>query len=188
MSFFQKIKDGAAKAADKAQRTVETTKLSAQISRKRKDMKDNFTEIGSAVYQAYQTGNLSLAEPEIARLSQENAAIELAIADLHSKISQLNDERMCLCGHSTGGDAIYCPSCGRKLEIELPITPEAAVAMEAEFIDDDLDAGAPQEETPVYEGIEVARCIKCREELHPEEHICPHCGVIQAVPGNDQHT
>jgi hypothetical protein len=186
MSFFQKIKHGAAKAADKAQRTVETTKLSAQISRKRKEMKDNFTEIGSAVYQAYRSGDLSLAEQEIARLSHENAAIEAAIADIHMKISQLHDERLCLCGHATGADAIYCPACGRKLETELPAAAAATDVTEApEFVDDNAEIRT-EEETPVYEGIEEVRCRHCRQELHHEDHICPRCGTVQALPGQEQ--
>lgn len=185
MSFFQKIKDGAVRAADKAQRTVETTKLSAQISRKRKEMKDNFTEIGSAVYQAYRTGDLSLAEPEIARLSQENAMIEAAIADIHLIISQLHDERMCLCGHSAGADAVYCPACGRKLDTEVPAAAAATDPIEGPEFEDVSPEVGTEIETPVYEGMEEVKCSHCQKVLQHDDHICPRCGTVQDLRGQE---
>jgi hypothetical protein len=183
MSFFQKIKDGAAKAADKAQRTVEATKLSALITRKRKEIKENYTSIGSAVYQAYRAGDMALAESEIARLSEDINSIEAVIADLNYRISQLNDVRLCVCGHRAPMDAVFCPSCGRKFDLDDAIVlTDNEVLQESEPNDSDWI----EEETPVYEGIETIKCSYCREELPEDETICPHCKAVQVLPGHEE--
>lgn len=190
MSFFQKIKTGAAKAADKAQRTVETTKLSAQIAKKRKELKDNYTEIGAIVYKAYQTGDLSLAEPDIARLAQANAAIEEVIASLHEKIRELNDEHLCVCGQTVQANAAYCFACGRKLEVEEPAedieeeeAPEIGEA-ELEPWAEAQQEERPDDETPVYQGIAEIRCKMCGEYIRPDDRACTHCGAVQGTQGD----
>lgn len=198
MNIFQKLKVGAAKAADKAQKTVEMTKISAQISGKRKEMERNFTAIGSAVYHAYQSADLSLAEPEIVRLSQENEAIEREIADLQLKLKHLKDEKVCVCGKSVSSDAVFCPNCGRKFEAEpepITVMAEAAVGEErneAMEMDAELeleDPYAPEHAAPASPAHQAAAsdkdlCRLCKEEMRPDETVCFRCGAPRIPSGH----
>ncbi|WP_164821600.1 double zinc ribbon domain-containing protein [Paenibacillus koleovorans] len=192
MNLMQRLRSGAAKAADKAQRTVETTKLSAMLARKRKELNQNFTWIGSAVYEAYKLGNLSIAETEISRLSEENKKIEEAIEALRMRIVQVNDQRLCLCGKVVPSEAAFCQSCGRKLE---PIEAEAAAAsasakdesvLDVEFEAFDDVASVDEKDPPTYEGTDAERCIVCGDELGDNHAVCRRCGTAQVTPNAEE--
>jgi hypothetical protein len=46
MGFFNKLKEGAGKAADLAKQTVEVTRLNTQISSKKREIEKNHSRIG----------------------------------------------------------------------------------------------------------------------------------------------
>lgn len=79
MSFFKKITDtvskGVTTATEKAQQTVEVTKLNSQISGKRKEIDKLFAKIGESVYEGYLAHDLSLAESKVLPRCDEIKAI-----------------------------------------------------------------------------------------------------------------
>jgi hypothetical protein len=113
-NFFQKVKDGASKAAEKASQTLETTKLSAQISGKRKLIGEWFEEIGAAVYEGFQNGDPAAAEEKALALCAQVSAAKQEVAELEIKIKQLKNEKDCVCGRTVPLETAFCPSCGHK--------------------------------------------------------------------------
>ncbi|MNH91826.1 hypothetical protein D3C73_443960 [compost metagenome] len=88
-SFFQKVKDGAAKAADKAQQALEVQRLNSQISSVRKDIEKVKLEIGNAVLEAYLQGTISAAEPYLIAHSQKIVKHEAIIMQLEQKVQEV---------------------------------------------------------------------------------------------------
>lgn len=91
-SFFDKIKDGASKAADKAHQTLEIGRLNAQISAVKKDIDKAYLLIGQSVFQAYSNGNLSHADESIAQLSMQIVSHQSSIAEIEQKIKDVKRE------------------------------------------------------------------------------------------------
>jgi hypothetical protein len=87
--FFQKVKDGAAKAADKAQQALELQRLNSQISTKQKEIEKVKIQIGDAVLAAFKNGSISEADHEITNLSHLIIRYEGMISDLELKIKEV---------------------------------------------------------------------------------------------------
>ncbi|GAA3408390.1 zinc ribbon domain-containing protein [Paenibacillus hodogayensis] len=149
------LKEGATRAADKAQRTVEVTKLAAQISGKRKQIRDVHRQIGVAAHTAFRQGDLKAAEPEIARLTMQIDALERAIGNLELELQRLNREKTCSCGKRVPYSARFCPDCGKRFETA-PETMVVAVEIEA-----------------------TIRCVNCDGELDEGDKFCLRCGSDQ---------
>ncbi|THF75094.1 zinc ribbon domain-containing protein [Cohnella fermenti] len=181
MSFLKKftetVSKGVSTATEKAQQTVEITKLHTQISGKRKEIDKRFAVIGEAVYQAYLAKDLSQAESQIIPECEAIGGIRKDIEALEDRIRALRNEKECVCGNTVDYETKFCPKCGHKFDIP---APAAAVAVPVDSIPDEseiVDAAEPaeEEEQPAVEAATVF-CAGCGEELAPGTKFCPSCG------------
>ena len=159
MNLLQRLKKGASRAVDKAQLTMEITKISSQIAMKRKEIERSFPDIGYAVYLAFKAGNLSLAQAEITRISQQNITLEEEIAEMENQINKLKFEKICECGKTVMQEAIFCSHCGRKFEMDIEEEPQ-------------LEEVEELEEPAII-------CRNCDTLLEPGSNFCTHCGINQ---------
>ncbi|GGI45133.1 hypothetical protein GCM10008018_10570 [Paenibacillus marchantiophytorum] len=114
MSFFDKVKQGASDAAKKAQQTVEITKLKTQISAKEKEIERTYHLIGESVYAAYVAGDATQSEERRADLCVGIDVIKQEISLLEHKISEVRNEKECVCGKVVAADTKFCSTCGHK--------------------------------------------------------------------------
>ncbi len=202
MSFFKKITDSVSKgvttATEKAQQTVEITKLNNQISGKRKDIDKLYAVIGEAVYDAYLSNDLFAAEAQLTPKCEEISAIREEIAVLDARIKAIRNEKDCpSCGKRVSEETRFCPSCGHAfpppvvekepIQVDLHV-PEESEAAEGTPIDPDgtvwQDGSAGAEETsgPNLEKADSPRsdtrqiCNSCGTPLYADSHFCPACG------------
>ncbi|WP_049917358.1 MULTISPECIES: zinc ribbon domain-containing protein [Bacillota] len=144
MGFFDKLKEGASKAADKAKESVEVVRLNSQISAKRKDIEKNYIQIGEAVFQANLSNDLTAAEPAITKSSEQIVALQQEIDELEEKIMEIKDEKDCVCGKVVPIDTKFCPSCGHKFEE----VPAAESTEEPEVVPAPTPTSSSSSETP----------------------------------------
>lgn len=159
MKWLHVLREGATRAADKAQRTVEVTKTAAQISGKRKQIRDLQRQIGAAVYEAHRRGDFTLAGPDVARLSMHIEELERQIGNLELELQRLNREKTCACGKVVSYSVRFCPECGKPFETS-PETLGGALEVEA-----------------------TLRCVRCDAELGEDDKYCFRCGSDQGVEG-----
>ncbi|MFC5403978.1 hypothetical protein [Cohnella soli] len=191
MSFFKKLTDtvskGVATATEKAQQTVEITKLHAQISSKRKEIDKLFAAIGESVYEAVAAGSMLTAETEVLRRSGEIAVIRAEIAGLQDRIKEIRNEKDCECGKRVAEDVRFCPSCGR--EFPVPVASEetehdggipgvdehlSEAGESAGAVRVNLDK-AQDDGAPAYVDNRM-KCRHCETPLYADSHYCPACG------------
>jgi RNA polymerase subunit RPABC4/transcription elongation factor Spt4 len=173
MSFLKKLTEtvskGVSTATEKAQQTVEITKLHTQISGKRKDIERRFAQIGEAVFEAYLKKDLSLAEGMVIPECEAIAGIRKEIAGLEDRIRELRNEKECECGQTVPYDTKFCPSCGRKFPEPVPVPVEVLPQEENE--------AKEEEPQSVVVDVEAKRvCEGCGTVLQPEVRFCPDCG------------
>ncbi|MCR8643497.1 zinc ribbon domain-containing protein [Paenibacillus sp. N1-5-1-14] len=120
-SFFDKIKQGANIVSDKAQVTIELTKISTQISSKNKEVDKLLLQIGSEAHQAFRANNLLSAEPRIEEISKQIAVIQRDIDILEVKAKELKNEKECVCGKIVALDTRFCPVCGNKFDPQVTV-------------------------------------------------------------------
>ncbi len=136
MSFFNKLKEGASKAADKAKDSVEVVRLTSQISAKRKDIEKVYLHIGETVFKAHQS-NQSDDRSDLTEYIQNSSNIilmlEAEITELEAKIKAIKDEKDCVCGQVIPLDSKFCPHCGNRFEEAAAETAAAQqpIALEA---------------------------------------------------------
>jgi rRNA maturation endonuclease Nob1 len=197
MSFFKKLSDtvskGVTTATEKAQQTVEITRLNAQISGKRKEIDKIFLKIGESVYEAFQMKNLSLAEAKVMPGCEEIAALYEEMAHLHERINEIRNEKECVCGKNVPFETRFCPSCGHSFpEPELiieeesliqvdPIVPEDSLTEQASELSsaDSEHVVSEQPEDEVLPPVIVDQrqiCKSCGTPLYADSHFCPTCG------------
>ncbi len=127
MSLFRKftetVSKGVSTATEKAQQTVEITRLHAQISGKRKEIDKLFAEIGEAVFESYVAKDLSLAEPRIIPSCERIEAIRAEIEGLENRMMELRNEKECGCGKKVPYDVRFCPSCGHPFPEPVAVVP-----------------------------------------------------------------
>jgi hypothetical protein len=157
MNWIDKLRVGASRAAEKAQRTVEMTKTAAQIAAKRKQIRALHGQIGAAVYEAYKRGDFTSAKTEVELLAEHIGMLEREIGALELELQRLNREKTCACGKSVPFDARFCPECGRKFETA-PETIDTAVEVQA-----------------------TVRCVRCDAELGAGDRVCLRCGFDQSA-------
>lgn len=155
MSFLDKLKEGASKAADKAKDTVEITKLNTQISSKRKEIEKLYNHIGEIVFQAYTAKDFMAAQPEIEQNCSLVVDLHQEIDGLEQRIKIVKNEKDCVCGHVVALDIRFCPKCGHKFETEEPVAVEAPA-------------------------VEVTLCSSCGKEVEPSDKFCGHCGATNS--------
>ncbi|MFC7680556.1 zinc ribbon domain-containing protein [Paenibacillus sp. GCM10028914] len=123
MNIFQKLKDGANKATEKAQHVVEINKLNSQISDIEQRKTSYYMEMGRVFYEGYRSQDMSIAEREMVDLAKSCDELQEHIEDLRTRIAILKNERICKCGRTVALDANFCPYCGNKL-VELTVKQE----------------------------------------------------------------
>jgi len=116
--LFRKITEtvskGVSTATEKAQQTVEITRLHAQISGKRKEIEKRYIEIGELVYESYSKGAGDFSDPKIGTICGEISGFLQEIEGLDERMMQLKGEKECECGRKVPYDSRFCPSCGHK--------------------------------------------------------------------------
>ncbi|WP_176706084.1 zinc ribbon domain-containing protein [Paenibacillus hemerocallicola] len=157
MKWLDLLREGASRAADKAQRTVEVTRTSAQIAGKRKQIRNVMRQIGASVYEAYKNGDFTASGPEVVRLSAQIEEMEREIGNLELELQRLNREKTCSCGKVVPYNARFCPDCGKRFETA-PETINAALEVEGSL-----------------------RCVKCDAELEADDRFCIRCGSDQSA-------
>ncbi|MFC5452066.1 zinc ribbon domain-containing protein [Paenibacillus aestuarii] len=165
MTFFGKMRESAAKAAEKAKETVEITRLSAQISLKKKEIERLQQHIGESVYQAYVAGDFASSEASVVALCEQIGEKLQEISSIEHKVKEIKNEKVCVCGAELSADTKFCPSCGHKFEPPIPVEasqPEAAAA--------GVEATAVEEKA-------AAHCQQCDAELEAEARFCGACGA-----------
>jgi chromosome segregation ATPase len=119
MGFFDKIKEGAGKAADLAKETVEITRLNTQISTKKREIDKSHSRIGELISSAFQINDLASVEEQVAILCQDIVSLQQDIQNIESKIKEVKNEKACVCGKTIAFNAKFCPSCGHKFTLEV---------------------------------------------------------------------
>jgi len=124
MSIFDKMKSGLNQVKDKAQQTVEYTKLYTQISSKRKDIQERYEQLGEIVYRASGISTIAStsmddAEVRMKGLCREIAELETQIVALEQELARVKGERVCSCGESIPYEAKFCSHCGRSFADEV---------------------------------------------------------------------
>lgn len=155
MKWLDLLKEGASRAADKAQRTVEITRTAANIAGKRKQIRSLQGGMGAAVYGAYKEGDFTSAAPEVIRISALIEALEREIGTLELELQRLNKEKTCTCGKVVPYGARFCPDCGKRFETA------------PEMIDEAVEVEA------------TLRCVRCDAELGIGDRFCLRCGSDQ---------
>ncbi|MEX2461667.1 MAG: zinc-ribbon domain-containing protein [Paenibacillaceae bacterium] len=118
MGFFNKIKEGAGKAADLAKETVEITRLNTQITAKRKEIDKNNNRIGELIFSAFQKNDMDAVESQVTTICQDIAMLQQDIQNLDLKIQEVKNEKNCVCGKTIALHAKFCPSCGHPFVVD----------------------------------------------------------------------
>ncbi|MBW5446816.1 zinc-ribbon domain-containing protein [Cohnella sp. CFH 77786] len=206
MSLFRKITEtvskGVSTATEKAQQTVEITRLHAQVSSKRKEIEKLYATMGEAVFEGYLAKDLSKAESAVIPACEEIVAIRAEIEALEQRIMQLRNEKECVCGKKVPYDTRFCPSCGNPFP-EPPVQAEPSEPMgdgsssphpetieesmrsdgqeEAPSASDWADVGLPQdgERAPAWSEPGRPASVDPGDEdrARTEAAACPSCGA-----------
>jgi rRNA maturation endonuclease Nob1 len=195
MSFFKKftetVSKGVTTATEKAQQTVEITRLNAQISGKRKEIEKLFANIGSYVYEAYMAHDLSKAEAKVIPVCEQITAIRSEIAVIDDRIKTIRNEKECVCGNRVPYDTRFCPSCGHPFpEPELKAAQESSDQADPTHaqVDPSIDSepniltgvpetGLPETVVPPSQPVDQRQiCLSCGTPLYADSHYCPACG------------
>ena len=171
MSIFRKISEtvskGVSTATEKAQQTVEITKLHGQISGKRKDIDKLLLGIGEIVFAAHQAKDYSQTESNTASACEQIAALNAEIEVLEDRILQLRNEKECECGKKVAADTRFCPSCGHAFpEPEVapnPLIPQSSVSV-YRTIDTDEAREEVEQEAPEAVQEKVQEAADASEE------------------------
>lgn len=131
--FMDKLKQSASKVTDMAQQTVEVTKLSTQITSKKKEIEKRFTLIGEAVYHGNINHDLTSVSDMITSMINEIDSCQQDIMMLEQKISELKNEKVCTCGQVVALDVKFCPACGVKF------VEDRIIVTDSEQLDADLE-------------------------------------------------
>lgn len=170
MDFLQRIKKGAGKATEKAQNAVEISKLNNQISNIEREMGIYFQRMGQVFYEGYRDSDMSKAEKEMMDLAKTCDLLSEEKDEVRVKIAALRNERLCACGKVVPEEAIFCPYCGRKLEIHDLSALVKKSAPEPEMEAKEEVASAYQDNSVHLDPIIVEPDLTSqRERLSPEE-------------------
>ena len=186
MSLFRKITESVSKgvstATEKAQQTVEITRLHTQISGKRREIDKLYADIGETVYADYRAKALSQTEPKVVPVCEQIEALEVEIEALESRILQLRGEKECDCGRKVSADTRFCPACGHAFpEPEVssdPLIPQSSVSVDPAAVPEPETVEAPDAapaENPATPA-EQPGCDNCGAQLTADARFCPSCG------------
>jgi RNA polymerase subunit RPABC4/transcription elongation factor Spt4 len=161
-TIFDRIKDGADRAAFEADRLRRLQQAQSPLKALKRDVQQATDQLGAATLRLYDEGQLS--QPELQQLCQEIDALREKVTAREQEIERIRLERPperlapALYGHicpncriELPADARFCPRCGGPAADVAPPTPEPA-----------------------------ARCAACGEPILPGARFCPACGAPQA--------
>jgi len=157
VGIFDKLKDGATKAADLAKDSVEIAKINSQISSKRKEIEKSYLLIGKEVYGAYTNKQLDTLESLVKEQSNLIRVLEEEVEQLEYKIREIKDEKECVCGKVVSMDTKFCPSCGHQFEEMIKVVPV-------------------EEETAGELIIIQKHCASCHTVVNESDIFCEKCG------------
>ncbi len=162
MAFFEalgkKISETSQEVVQKTKDTAEILKLNSMISDEENQLKEYYIELAKAYYEANKNS-----------IPEEYASYFANIAEKHANIANLNDQINKVkglfpcpnCGASLPSDALFCSSCGTKIE-------------------------KPEEPVPVAEeATDVKRCTKCGEPIQEGFAFCINCGTKVEQPSEE---
>ncbi|WP_438347811.1 zinc ribbon domain-containing protein [Paenibacillus sp. FA6] len=115
MDIMKRIKSGANRVTQKAQNMVEINKIKAQITEVEREMDTHYLQMGKVFYVGYQTEDMSVAEIEMVKLSKACDTLWEDVEGLRGRIAELQNERLCDCGHGVELNVNFCPHCGTKM-------------------------------------------------------------------------
>lgn len=177
MNILQRIKDGASRVSEKAQSSVEIGKLNGHISDIEHEMELEFVKMGKLFFDGYRLRDMSVAEGKMVELSKICLRHQEQIDELRSRIAELKNERLCVCGNVVALDANFCPKCGHKLEEPAPKKEAPAVTVRTIHEDEDEEDQYYGEEELTEAEKELALRSEQRtvytEVLHDEEELEP---------------
>ena len=149
MSLFRKLTEtvskGVSTATEKAQQTVEITRLHAQMAAKRKEIDNLMEEIGRMVYEGYLAGDPLQERARVEGVCEQIRSKYREITAIENRIMELRNEKECACGKKVAYDARFCPYCGTPFPEPLTVTEaEAIEADQADplFLTDGSSSGA----------------------------------------------
>lgn len=199
VSFIKKLTESVSKgvstATEKAQTTVEITRLNSQISGKRREIERLYAKIGSSIYEAHLAHDMMLAEARVVPVCDEITAIRAEIGVLDERVKLLRNEKDCVCGKRLPMSVRFCSYCGH--EFPPPPEPEPEPEAEDEAAADSASGyevsegsvetadahggvrlGKGGEEPPVPARPVDTRqiCASCGTPLYADSHFCPACG------------
>ncbi|MDK8183464.1 zinc ribbon domain-containing protein [Paenibacillus sp. UMB4589-SE434] len=190
MSFFDKMKSGLSsglsQVKDKAQQTVEVTRLYSTISTKRKDIQQRYGELGELVYRASGAGKgprafESEAEAQMARICEEIAKLEIEVEQLEEDMHRVKGEKVCSCGTAAPLQSKFCSRCGKSFP-----TPVLSDPIDVEPVDPARSSAQqylkPYEEVRDQVGMEkesITSCAQCGQSLTVNDRFCITCGKPQ---------
>lgn len=176
MAFLNDMKDKVTLAGQSAvQKTkdfTETAKLNSAIAETQRQINNLFEQIGAEVYRTCQDD----PQPEIAQLIEQVKDLYQNIDLYQTRIREINSQQVCpSCGMKLDHEALFCSSCGAKIETEKcsRICPACGTKVE----DDALfcaSCGAKLE--AVSTGAEKHLCPRCGAEQTDEAVFCANCG------------
>ncbi|MFC7678878.1 zinc ribbon domain-containing protein [Paenibacillus sp. GCM10028914] len=156
MSFLDKMKSGMNQVKDKAAQTVETTRISSQISSKREERNVHLKKLGEIVHLANQRGNFQEVLEQIQHSSNAITQVELEIESLEVQLLRVKGEKRCSCGAIIPAESRFCNSCGSEVKEEDRVLVPAPVVVEQ----------------PVN-----AFCTSCGLQIESDSAFCTSCGA-----------
>ncbi len=188
MSFFKKLTEtvtkGVSSATEKAQQTVEITRLYAQVNGKRREIEKLYQRIGESIYEAHRRNDPAGADQPVRALIGEIDALRREIASLEERIKELRNEKTCACGQVASYDAKFCPACGSRFPEPAVMVPEVVSGGEEEREEERKEersseedeaakpngaAAATDEQLPVV-------CSGCGHPVEAGAAFCVNCG------------
>ena len=154
MAFFEalgkKISETSQEVVQKTKETAEIIKLNSMISNEESQLKEYYIELAKAYFEANKDSIPEEYSSHFANITEKRANI----ANLTDQINKVKGMFPCPnCGASLQSEALFCSSCGTKIE-------------------------KPEEPAPVVEEtVDVKRCEKCGEPIQEGFAFCISCGT-----------
>lgn len=192
MSFIKRIKESASRVTEKAQNSVEIGKINGHISDIEREMDVEFLKMGKLFYEGYRLKDMSVAEGKMVELSRNCNKLQEKIDVLRTRIAELKNEQICLCGHVVALDANFCPKCGSKLD-ELKATrkvPGAPISVHVvnEETDEEDEYYGAEELTEAEKELAMKmgqQSVIHTEVLYPDDEM-PQEDYTGQVDGDDR--